>query len=340
MASDSVERGAVTAPSPQPEQTVRPAGIKAALRFLPIAAALLLAVLPALRVDSYVVHLALLGMIFCIAATGLTGLLGYCGQYSMAQGAFFGIGAYTAAILTTKAGLPSYATLPFSIVMAGLFGIALGIPSLRLSGHFLAITTVAFQVITSLVIGQWYGLTGGSSGISGIPKMVPSDWLLNVDGQLTSYYVTFVVCVFSVWLVQRLLNSRLGEVWLAIQGDELLAKSLGMNTTLAKLGAFALSAAFAGAAGALLAQYLGSTDPTEYSIWTSVTLLAMLLIGGRQNPYGAALGAAILTLVPELLRSSDEFRLLLYGLIIILVVKFAPFGLLGAGAAKRMTAKT
>lgn len=305
-----------------------------------IAGAVVLALfaLPALPVGSYVLHLTLLGLIYTIAATGLTGLLGYCGQYSIAQGAFFGIGAYTAAILTTRLGLPGFLTLPFSIGVAGLFGLALGLPSLRLSGHFLAITTIAFQVITLLVLGQWYWLTGGNNGISGIPKIVPPG-LFPVTDQLTSYYVTLVVCVLAVGFVGRLLGSRLGRVWLAIQGDELLAKSLGMNTTAAKLAAFALSAAYAGAAGALLAQYMGSTHPAEFSVWTSVTFLAMVLIGGRQSVYGAPIGAAILTILPEILRSSDELRLILYGTIIVVVVRFFPFGLLGSRQARRSQAR-
>lgn len=299
---------------------------------------LVLAALPLLPTGSYLLHLTILGLIYTVAATGLTGLLGYCGQYSIAQGAFFGIGAYTAAILTTKLGLPGYLTLPFSIGVAGLFGLALGLPSLRLSGHFLAITTIAFQVITLLVLGQWYALTGGNNGISGIPKIVPPG-LFPVSDQVTSYYVALAVCVVAVWFVGRLLTSRLGRVWLAIQGDELLAKSLGMNTTAAKLAAFALSAAYGGAAGALLAQYMGSTHPAEFSVWTSVTFLAMVLIGGRQNVYGAPIGAAILTALPELLRSSDELRLILYGTIIVVVVRFFPFGLLGSRQARRSQAR-
>jgi branched-chain amino acid transport system permease protein len=314
-------------------------GARTAARAVPLLVVVALAALPLLPVGSYVLHVLILGLIYAIAATGLTGLLGYCGQYSIAQGAFFGIGAYTAAVLTTKFGLPGYMTLPCSVAVAGLFGLALGLPSLRLSGHFLAITTIAFQVITSLVIGQWYSVTGGNNGLSGIPPMLPESLVPEPFMQTASYYLALAVSVAGIWMVGRILNSRLGQVWLSIQGDELLAKSLGMNTTAAKLGAFVLSAAYGGAAGALLVQYMGSTHPAEFTVWTSVTFLAMVLIGGRQSVYGAPIGAAILTILPEVLRSSDEFRLILYGLLIVLVVKFAPFGLLGSRFARRMQPK-
>lgn len=295
--------------------------------------------LPFLPVGSYGIHLAILAMIYTIGAGGLTGLLGYCGQYSIAQGAFFGIGAYTAAVLTTKLGLPGFMTLPFSMGLAALCGIVLGLPSLRLSGHFLAITTIAFQVIASLIFSQWYSVTNGQIGIDNIPGMVPEALAGAANPQVVNYYLVFGLCVLSIWLVRQLLLSRLGRVWLAIQGDEMLAKSLGMNTTAAKLTAFALSAAYGGAAGALLAQYMGNTHPAEFTIAASITFLAMLLVGGRRAVYGAPLGAAILTLLPELLRGSDELRLILYGLILVVVCKFAPFGLLGGQVARRSQAR-
>ena len=318
----------------QPQAPVlRSVSMSATLSPLVLLAALL--VLPLLPVGNYVQHLAILAMIYALASTGLTGLLGYCGQYSIAQGAFMGIGAYTTAVLTTKFGVPGLAALPVSIGLAGLFGLALGLPSLRLSGHFLAITTISFQVIVTLIISQWYSVTGGNNGITGIPALLPASLTFGASRQVVSHYITLAVAGIGIFLVSRLLTSRLGQQWLAIQGDELLAKSCGMNTTHAKLGAFVLSACYAGAAGALLAQYMGSTHPAEFSIWTSITLLAMLLIGGRQAILGAALGAVILTLLPEILRSSDELRLILYGAVIIIIVKFAPFGLLGSKIAQR-----
>ncbi|UXT85223.1 branched-chain amino acid ABC transporter permease [Agrobacterium tumefaciens] len=309
-------------------------------RFVPFLLVFALAVLPLVTSGNYVSHLVILAMIYAIAANGLTGLLGYCGQYSIAQGAFLGIGAYTSAVLTTKLGLPGYLTLPFSAVMAGVCGLLLGLPSLRLSGHFLAITTIAFQVIASLVFSQWYSVTNGQIGIEKIPPFYPQTLEIWFGAQALNYYIILALFILSVVFVQRLLVTRLGRVWLAIQGDEMLARSLGMNTTIAKLGAFALSAVFAGIAGALLAQYMGNTHPAEFTLATSVTFLAMLLIGGRRTVYGAPLGALILTILPEVLRSSEELRLIIYGLIIVIVCKFAPFGLLGSRIASRSQSRT
>lgn len=300
----------------------------------------LLVAWPFLNVGQYGLHLAILAMVYAIGASGLTGLMGYCGQYSLAQGAFLGVGAYTAAVLTTKFGVPGYATLPLSMAVAAACGILLGIPSLRLSGHFLAITTIAFQVIASLIFSQWYAVTNGQIGIDNIPSMLPAAITERVSPQVAQYYLVLIVCVLAIALVRQLLGSRLGRVWLSIQGDELLAKSLGLNTTRSKLTAFALSAAYGGAAGALLAQYMGNTHPAEFTLSTSITLLAMVLIGGRRAVYGAPLGAVILTLLPEVLRSSDELRLIIYGLMIIIVCKFAPFGLLGGEIARRSQSRT
>lgn len=312
-------------------------------RYEPTMISALLAVMlvwPFLPVGQYGIHLAILAMIYSIGATGLTGLMGYCGQYSIAQGAFMGVGAYTAAVLTTKFGVPGYATLPVSIAVAAACGILLGIPSLRLSGHFLAITTIAFQVIASLIFSQWYSVTNGQIGIDQIPSMLPAPVTEAVSPQIANYYLALVLCVLAIALVRQLLGSRLGRVWLSIQGDELLAKSLGLNTTRSKLAAFALSAAYGGAAGAMLAQYMGNTHPAEFTLSISITLLAMVLIGGRRAIYGAALGAVILTVLPEILRSSDELRLIIYGLMIIIVCKFAPFGLLGGEIARRSQARS
>lgn len=332
----------------RPNADVRaPSGVSRPARSAPAGAGLVplllfaaLAILPFLPVGSYILHLSILAMVYALASTGLTGLLGYCGQYSIAQGAFMGIGAYTAAVLTTKFGVPGLAAFPLAIGLAGLFGLALGLPSLRLSGHFLAIVTISFQVIASLIIGQWYNVTGGNNGLRGIPTLLPPALTFGASRQVVSYYIALVAVAIGIFVVSRLLTSRLGQQWLAIQGDELLAKSCGMNTMHAKLGAFILSACYAGAAGALLAHYMGSTHPAEFSIWTSITLLGMVLVGGRQAILGAALGAAVLTLLPELLRSSDELRLVLYGAIIIIIVKFAPFGLLGSKIAQRTQPRT
>lgn len=303
--------------------------------WLPLLVLALLAILPFLSLGNYVVHLAILAMIFSIAATGMTGLLGFCGQYSIAQGAFMGVGAYTAAFMTTKLGLPGYLTLPFSAALAAVCGLVVGLPSLRLSGHFLSITTIAFQVIASLIFSQWYSVTNGQIGIEGIPPLYPEALAWIGSGQVINYYVILGLLVAAILFVRCLLRSRIGQVWLSIQGDEMLSRSLGMKTTFAKLMAFVLCAVFGGVAGALLAQYMGNTHPAEFTIATSITLLAMLLIGGRRTVYGAPLGAVILTALPEILRDSNELRLIIYGLIIVLVCKFAPFGLLGSRVARR-----
>jgi branched-chain amino acid transport system permease protein len=285
-----------------------------------------LLLLPFATSGTYVLHVATLALVFSVLAVGLDLVLGYCGQYSFAQGAFFGIGAYASALLALKLGWPFAAALPSAVLIAAASGIIVGLPALRLSGHFLAITTIAFQVVAYILMAQWYGLTGGMHGLTDIPSPGPAALFGTPVGQ---YYLALAVAAAAVLVAWRMARSRFGREWLAIHGDELLARALGVDSMRRKLLAFAISAALAGAAGSFLAHYLHTIHPAEFSISTSATLLAMTVIGGRGTILGPIVGAVLLTLLPELLRSADEFRLILYGVAMILVVTFFPAGLMG-----------
>jgi len=304
--------------------------LKVALAY---AAAAFMLLLPMGVTGTYVVHVAIMTMIFAILAMGLDLVLGYCGQYSFAQGAFFGLGAYASALLALHFGLPFVVTLPLAVVIAAAAGVLLGIPALRLSGHFLAITTIAFQIVVYLIMAQWYGLTHGMEGLSGIPAVgsvqILGTTLARFDTPNGMYYLTLALFGLSVLIAVRLARSRIGLEWLAIHDDELLARALGVDSMRRKVLAFAVSAAMAGAAGAILAHYLHSIHPAEFSVWTSATILAMTVIGGRGTVLGPILGAVLLTLLPEVLRSADEFRLIIYGALMIIFVTFFPVGLVG-----------
>jgi branched-chain amino acid transport system permease protein len=292
---------------------------------LAVAAAALL-VLPWATSGTYILHVATLALVFAVLAVGLDLVLGYCGQYSFAQGAFFGIGAYASALLVLKLGFPFFAALPCAVLVAAASGIVVGLPALRLSGHFLAITTIAFQVVAYIVMAQWYGLTGGMHGLTDIPPPGPAALFATPRGL---YYLVLAIAAAAVLVAWRMARSRFGREWLAIHGDELLARALGIDSMRRKLLAFAMSAAFAGAAGSFLAHYLHTIHPAEFSIWTSATVLAMTVIGGRGTICGPIVGAVLLTVLPELLRSADELRLILYGVAMILVVTFFPAGIMG-----------
>ncbi len=303
------------------------------------AAAAALLLFPSVTTGTYAIHVLILTMIFVILAVGLDVVLGYCGQYSFAQGAFFGIGAYTAGLLATRLGWSFWATLPAGIVMAALFGLIVGAPSLRLAGHFLAITTIAFQVIVYLVLSQWYALTGGTHGIAKIPGVPPivlgGEVVARFDTPAGYYYLCLAVSAITIWLAWRLAGSRLGREWLAINGDEVLAQALGINTTLRKVLAFTISAALAGAAGVLLAHYMTNIHPSEFTIWSSAIIVAMVIVGGRASIIGPVVGAVVLMLLPEVLRSAEDYKLIIYGLSMILFVTVLPDGLVGLWHALR-----
>jgi branched-chain amino acid transport system permease protein len=286
---------------------------------------------PYLLSSTYFVHVLIISFIFVILAAGLDLVLGYCGQYSFVQGAFYGIGAYTSALLAVHFGWPFWVTLPAAIGVAGLSGLVVGIPSLRLAGHFLAITTIAFQVIAHLVLSQWYGLTGGTQGLTGIPAPTPVALfgltVLRFDTPERFYYLCLAVTLAALFVSWRLVRSRLGTQWLAVSNDELLARVIGINTTWIKVLAFTLSAAMAGAAGALIAHYLRSIHPSEFTIWTSAIILAMVVIGGRGTLLGPVLGALLLTVLPEVLRFADDYKLIVYGGLMIVIITFFPGGL-------------
>jgi branched-chain amino acid transport system permease protein len=302
----------------------------------PVAWLSLAAILVALPqvVDSYFVHVAIVALIFAILASGLDLVTGYCGQFSFGQGAFYGIGAYTSALLALSLGWPFGTALPAATLASAGFGALLGIPSLRLAGHFLAITTIAFQVIVTLVLTQWHGLTGGTAGLTGIPVPPPlrlgGATLVTFDTPPGYYYLVLVVAAVVIGAATRLARTRLGHEWLAVREDELLARTMGIHTTRIKVLAFTASAAMAGAAGSLIAHYLRSIHPSEFTIWTSAEIVAMVILGGRGTLAGPILGAVVLTILPEYLRAVQDYKLIVYGLALIVMITFLPRGLLGA----------
>ncbi len=271
-------------------------------------------------------------LFFVILAVGLDMVTGYCGQFSFATGAFYGIGAYTAAIMTRDLGTSIWLHLPAGAVIAGLFGLLLGIPALRLKGHFLAIVTIAFQTIVYLTISQWTSFTGGQVGVP-IPNAGP----VTVFGvtlwefaSLRSYYwLTLAVTVLTVFIAWRLVHSRLDREWIAIRDDETLASAVGLNTTRAKLTAFVVYAALSGVAGVLTAHALRGVTPDDFTIWISATVVAMMVIGGRGTFIGPILGAAFLAILPELLGRFAGYKMLIYGILLVLVITLMPEGVVG-----------
>ena len=293
----------------------------AALAFVPLASS-----------SGYLLHVLIVVFLYVILAVGLDLVMGYCGQYSFAQGAFYGIGAYTAAILHRDLGLDFWQTLPLGVLSAGAFGLLLGIPSLRLSGHFLSITTIAFQTIIYLLLTQWTSFTGGQYGLA-VPKVgalsLFGHELFRIEKVREFYFLALAVMAVGLLVAWRLAASRIGREWRAIHDDELVARAIGINVTRDKLVAFVASAALAGAAGVLVAYYLEGVSPSDFSIWTSATVVAMVIVGGRGTILGPAAGAIVFTLMPEVLRATADYKLIIFGVLMIVMVTFMPMGVAG-----------
>jgi branched-chain amino acid transport system permease protein len=281
-----------------------------------------LAAIPLLTAGGYLLNILVMVFIYVVLAVSLDLTLGYAGQFSFAHAAFFGIGAYTSAIMQRDLGTGIWVNLPVAMVVSGAFGVVLGLPALRLRGHFLAIVTIAFQTIVYLVLSQWTAFTGGQFGLS----LRPVDGFESVQ---RFYYLALAVCVVTVAVVWLLTRSRLGQSWKAVRDDEVLARAIGLNTTALKLGAFVLASAFAGAAGVVQAHYIRGVTPDDFTILVSALVVAMVVVGGRGTLWGPLLGAVVFTALPEVLSGAASYKLIIYSVLMIVMVIAMPQGVVG-----------
>ncbi|MCE5264998.1 MAG: branched-chain amino acid ABC transporter ATP-binding protein/permease [Deltaproteobacteria bacterium] len=284
--------------------------------------------LPRFITSSYWLNLINLAMSFSIACLGLNIVLGYTGQLSLAQAAFWGVGAYTSAILTTQLGLPVWAGMFAAFFVAALCGVLLGIPTLKLSGHYLAMATIGFGIIVQLILVNEIWLTNGSDGIT----KIPSPWIgsLELKDPGTFFYVAAVSLILLTWGAIRLKNSRVGRAFMAIRENEMAAGATGVDTTYYKVMAFALSAGYAGVGGWLFA-HGGShyISPDTFSFEQSVILLVMTVLGGNGSAIGSIVGGTLLTLLPEVLRFLKDSYMMVYAAGIVLIMIFMPRGIAG-----------
>ncbi len=294
--------------------------------------ALVLASVPWWGLSRYYLNLLDQSMIFAIAVLGLYFVLGMTGQLSLAQAAFFGLGAYISAILSTRLGFPVWVNIPIAIVFAAAFGVILGVPSLKLSGHYLAMTTIGFGIIVDLVFFNWRPVTGGADGIPGIRPTSVAGVSLAHPGLY--FYLVFLFFALAIFVAARVSRSRMGRALNAIRENELAAEAVGVDSTRYKVAAFTLSAAYGGLAGALWAHFALFIAPETFSFDVSVTMLAMLVIGGSTTVVGSIVGAFLLTLLPEFLRFLQNSYFAVYGAAIIVLMVFMPDGI--AGMAMRL----
>ena len=281
-----------------------------------------------------VFHLVIMSGIYMILALSLNLLIGYAGLFSVGHGAFYGIGAYAAAILSTRYGLPFWVEVFAASAIAGAVGYVIGRPILRLRGDHLALATFGLAVIALSVFTNWTDLTRGPLGIRGIPKV--SLFSLTLDS-LWSYALLVTVCVaVTLLFLWRITHSPFGKVLEAIREDDVAALAVGKNITRFKVVAFVTSSSFAGLAGVLYAHYATYIDPSTFVTGESFLVFSMVVFGGMGSNLGSMVGAAVLVSLPELLRFvglpgniAAQMRDVIYGALIVIVINWRPQGLLG-----------
>jgi branched-chain amino acid transport system permease protein len=282
-------------------------------------------------VNAYVITIATLITINAIVVCGLNVIVGYAGQISLGHAAFFGIGAYSAALLATKAGLSFWAALPLVIVISALVGLLLGLPSLRVREDFLAITTIGINFIVEAVF-LYVPFFGGALGIGGIPRIV-------LFGVKLKGLAFLGLCLFFLLLVLVVCwgftRSWSGLACFALREEEAAAASMGISPVRFKLLAFILGTGIAGLGGALYAHYIRFISATDFSFPLSVLLLSMVVLGGMGTLWGPVLGALILGALPEVFRPLVNYRFLFYMILLLMMIRFQPGGLLGEGSFVR-----
>jgi branched-chain amino acid transport system permease protein len=291
--------------------------------------------LPLATKNAYFIQVASAMGISVVLALGLSLLYGFAGQMSFAHAGLFGIGAYTSVILTTKLGAPFLVGLLCGVLVPGIIACLIGIPTLRLRGHYLAIATLALQLAIVQFFVQASPLTGGTVGIFGIERPT----LLGISFKTNAaYYELIAVAAVAAYLVaQQIVSSRFGRGLAAIREDEVAASVLGINPATHKIAAFTLSAMYAGLAGALFAYQILFISPVSFGIDLSISALTMVVIGGIGSNVGAVIGAALVTLIRQVLFSFGDLEFLIYGLWLMLIVIFFPGGIVGV--ARQLAAR-
>lgn len=275
---------------------------------------------------SHYVDIMVFAGIFCLVSLGLSLVMGYAGQISLAQAAFFGIGAYSSGILTTRFGFNPWAAMPVGALLAGAVAWVVGMPSLRLKGHYLAMATLGFGVIVDIVFAQEAEWTGGPSGMVDIPGLSIAGHGLTSD--IAWYYLVWAAVFLVLIFCFNIVHSRMGRALRAIHEEERAAESMGVPTANYKVKVFALGAVFASIGGSFYAHYVNCIDPGSFDLMWSMRFLLMVMIGGMQSLWGALIGTVLLTFLGnEWLQVFADFEILVYGAILLLVALFLPGGL-------------
>ena len=282
-----------------------------------------------IKAISHYVDVMIFAGIFTLVSIGLSLLMGYAGQISLAQAAFFGIGAYTSGILTTRFGLNPWAAMPAGMILCGLVAWVVGVPALRLKGHYLAMATLGFGVIVNIFLAEQVDLTGGPSGLTGIPAMRIAGF--KITSEIAWYYLVWGIVFCALIFCLQMLHSRVGRALRAIHEEEKAAESMGVPTARYKVQVFIAGAMLAAIGGSLYAHYVTCINPSSFNLMWSIRFMLMVMVGGMHSLWGALAGTVLMTFVGnEWLQMFAEFEILVYGSILLAVALFLPGGIVSA----------
>jgi branched-chain amino acid transport system permease protein len=273
--------------------------------------------------------------IYALISIGMSLLLGYAGQISLGHAAFFGIGAYASAILTARFGIDSWSSMLAGGLLAALVALLIGTPALRLRGHYLAMATLAFGIIVNIVFREEIRWTGGPDGMIGIPGLSLFSGF-TLDSVLRYYYLVWCVVGLAFLFTANLLRSPVGRALRAIHSSEAAAGAIGIDVARYKVTVFVYSAVLAALAGSLYAHYMNFINPSSFDLFFSIKLIIMIALGGMHSLWGAIVGAILITFLSlEWLHYFEEYEIIVYGAILLLITIFLPQGLIGLPAALR-----
>lgn len=293
------------------------------LKFMVFATCVLVA--PFFFSGGYLLNVLVFVGINTMLAVGLNLMLGYAGQISLGQAAFFGLGAYGSGVATATYAVNPWLAMVLTAGVVGVIAFAIGFPILKLKGHYLAMATLGFGIIVYIFFNELVDVTGGPSGLVGIPLLSFGEFTF--DSDMKNYYLIWGMTLLSMLLSINMVNSRIGRALRAIHDSEVAARVMGVNARMLKVQIFTLAAVLSSLAGSLYAHTMTFISPASFGFHFSVELLTMVVIGGLGSIYGSFLGAALLTLLPELLRTFQDYDIVVYGLILVLMTMFMPGGL-------------
>lgn len=288
----------------------------------------------------YLLHILILIGIYVILSVSLNLITGYSGLLSIAHAAFYGVGAYVAALLALKLHSPFLPNIVSAVILSGFLGALVGIPSLRIRDDYFAIATFAFQVITFSIMNNWVSFTGGPMGLPGIPQPTIFGWEINNHYEFL--FLISLLCIITLWISHKIVTSPFGRMLKAIREDEVFALAMGKNVASSKILIFVIGASMASVAGVMYAYYISFIDPTSFTIMESIFIISIVIIGGAGNIWGSVLAAAVLVILPEALRFlgmpsaiAANMRQIIYGALLVIFMLFRPQGFIGEYSFKK-----